>query len=131
MAARVIPISREAALRQTLRTYSSGNYRRPVASGAVPKPPPVPGWFVRGPFPGEQFAIAARLPGKALAVWLLIHHQYRLRGNEVVTLSTALLDRVGIEQMSKLRALRHLEAAGLVTVTWSTGHPPRLRLVLP
>jgi hypothetical protein len=88
-------------------------------------------WFIRGPFSGEQFEIAARLPGKALAIWLLVHHQLRLRrkgGEEEITLPTALLERVGVDKFAKARALRHLVKAGLVTVTRQTGHSPRIRL---
>ena len=48
-----------------------------------------------------------------------------------MTLPIALLERVGVEVNSKLRALRCLEKAGLIAVTWQAGHSPRIRLVSP
>jgi hypothetical protein len=83
---------------------------------------------MRGPFPGREIGIAARLPGKALIVWMCVHHQCRLRRKEEVTLPATLLDKVGVRQMAKLRALRYLEAAGLIAVIWEQGRPPRIRL---
>ena len=45
------------------------------------------GRFLRGPVPLEQLATAARLPGSALAVLLLIHHQTAVSGLTAVRLS--------------------------------------------
>ncbi len=132
MVAEVIPISREIALRRTIRTYASGDYRKPSALRKVPQSGVAAGaWFVRGPFPGEQYATAAQLPGRALVVWQMVHHQCRLRGQVVVTLPGALLDRMGVRKKARLRALRHLEGAGLIKVAWRIGRPPRIQLVEP
>jgi len=68
--------------------------------------------------------IAAQLPGKALVVWQMVHHQSSLRGKAEVTLPAALPDRMGVERKTKVRALRCLEAAGLVTVAWQIGAKP-------
>ena len=132
MAANVIPIDREAAIRQTLRNSSKPlNLRKKATFRETPADRPAKKWFVRGPFPGEQFEIAARLPGKALIVWELIHHQCHLRRKSDVTLPITLLERVGVGVDSKLRALRCLEKAGLIAVTWQAGHSLRIRLVSP
>jgi hypothetical protein len=60
--------------------------------------------------------LAAQLPGKALAVWLLVHHLARLSRFAEVTLPASRLTDWGIKQMAFLRALRHLEKAGLILI---------------
>jgi hypothetical protein len=132
MAAKVIPFDREAAIRRTLHTSSKPlNLRKNATSRETAGNRPPKKWFVRGPFPGEQFEIAARLSGKALVVWELVHHQCHLRRKAEVTLSTILLERVGVGPDAKVRALRYLEKAGLITVTWQAGRAPRIALVRP
>ena len=108
------------------------NFRKDV----VPEPTPkgekrLEGWFLRGPFPGRQIEIAARLPGKALIIWLLVHHQCQLRREEEITLPATLLAKVGVSPDAKASALHRLEAAELVAVTWRLGRSPRIRLVEP
>jgi hypothetical protein len=108
------------------------NFLKDVVPEPVPKgEQPSKGWFICGPLPGVQIEIASRLPGKALITLLMVHHQCRLRREKEVTLPATLLTKVGVKTDAKLRALRRLEAAGLVTVTWELGHPPRIRLVEP
>src|SRR5215210_551623 len=72
--------------------------------------------FLKGPIPLEHIAQAACLPGKALAVYLAVHHRCDLEGRSSVTLPAALLRDFGIDRDAKARALRHLEQAGLVQV---------------
>ena len=132
MAAKVVPFSRtsEATAKPKGRF---ANFRQDIVPEPVAKEvEPSKEWFVRGPFPGKQFEIAARLPGRALLVWELVHHQCWLRRNKeiAVTLPAELCDRVGLKPDARLCALRHLEKAGLVTVTWEIGHSPRICLVV-
>ena len=131
MVAKVVPFSR-SSVATTKPKSRFANFRQdivpePVAKGEQPSKE----WFVRGPFPGKQFEIAARLPGKALLVWELVHHQCRLRRNKeiAVTLPADLCSRVGLKPDARLCALRHLEKAGLTAVTWEIGHSPLIRLV--
>ena len=79
------------------------------------------GRFLRGPVPLEQLATAARLPGSALAVLLLIHHQTAVSGLTAVRLPAGLLSEFGIDRGRKARALRALEGVHLVRVTRARG----------
>jgi hypothetical protein len=130
MSADIIPLERRIAMLKTLREGA-----RPLnpSTGAAPPTRSIArlpeGWFVRGPLPGRELEIVARLPGRALVVWLLIHHQGRLRRKQEITLPAALLAKVGIARLAKTRALRCLEKAGVIAVTWQAGHAPRIRLV--
>ena len=67
--------------------------------------------FLRGPVPLEQLATAARLPGSALAVLLLIHHQTAVTGLTAVRLSTGLLSEFGIDRAGKARACVRLRVS--------------------
>jgi hypothetical protein len=61
--------------------------------------------------------LAARLPGKALAVWLLVQHVQRLnRTRGAVTLPDALVANYGISDEAKVRAIHALSQVGLLSV---------------
>jgi hypothetical protein len=86
--------------------------------------------FLRGPVDWEDTCIVARLPGKALTVWLLIHLRYRLRsGKDEVTLPSRRLIEMGVNHDAKSRALKALRDAGLIRVTGKRGQSPRITLV--
>ena len=87
------------------------------------------GRFVRGPLPLNQVMAAARLPGKALAVWLAVHHRTALTGKQMVTLPESLLAGFGIGKDAKARALQQLEQAGLVRVERESGRTTRVGLL--
>jgi hypothetical protein len=85
--------------------------------------------FLKGPIPLQGVAQAACLPGKALAVYLAIHHRCDLEGGSSITLPAALLGQFGVNRNAKARALRHLEQAGLVRVECRAGGAARVSLV--
>ena len=85
--------------------------------------------YVRGPLPLAEVCAAARLPGKALAVWLLAHHRMRITGKTMVTLPSSLLEEAGIDRNAKARALSNLERNGLVEVRRQRGRTPLISLV--
>jgi hypothetical protein len=89
------------------------------------------GRFLKGPIPMGEIGLAARLPGRALALLLAVHHQTALTGKALVTLPRSLLVMLGIGKDAKARALRELEQAGLVTVERATGRAARVRLRAP
>jgi hypothetical protein len=84
--------------------------------------------FLKGPIPLQDIAGAARLPGKALAVFLLIHHQTALTGKPIVILPSKLLGDFGISRSAKARCLSLLENTGLIAVTRSRGKAARIQL---
>jgi DNA-binding MarR family transcriptional regulator len=54
------------------------------------------------------------LPGKALQVALAIRYRCAVERTRTVKLASALLRKFGLERDAKARALRQLEAAGLI-----------------
>lgn len=84
--------------------------------------------FVRGPFQLQQLLAVAGLPGKALAVWLLVHHQVRMTRKAEVTLPAMLLTTANIDRYAKMRALRDLERMRLIHVRRMPGQMPRISL---
>ena len=85
--------------------------------------------FVAGPFSWPQFCAASRLPGKALAVWELVHHRKRVTRRAIVTLPNDMLEEAGIGEDAKARALMLLQQAGLIEVARSPGRSPRITLI--
>ena len=84
--------------------------------------------YLRGPLPLAELCAAARLSGKALAVWLLVQYRTRVTRKAEITLPTWLLGAAGIDRNAKARALRELERVGLVRVRRGTGQTPRVFL---
>ena len=84
--------------------------------------------FLKGPVSLVFLAVAARLPGKALAVYLATRHRCDLEGRSTVTLSAALLQKFGVGRDAKARALRALEDASLVRVERTHGRAARITL---
>jgi DNA-binding MarR family transcriptional regulator len=76
----------------------------------------------------REIAIAACLPGQALALFLATHHQTALTGKPIVTLPAKLLRELGVSRDAKARGLKALEQAGLVYVSRSKGKAARIEL---
>jgi len=81
----------------------------------------LPGKFLKGPVPLAWLQQAMRLPGKALAVGLLLWLERGMKGRRTVhfCLSRAATD--GIPTTTARRAIRALERAGLVRVERKPG----------
>jgi hypothetical protein len=77
--------------------------------------------FLKGPIPWPWLEVAARLPGKTLALALALWREAGYRRRRTVKLC---LNRVelGVTRQASRRALRCLEAAGLVSVARQPGH---------
>jgi len=69
--------------------------------------------------PLKEMESAAKLPGKALALLLLIHHRQRVLRKRQVTLPGSLLAQFGIDRSAKSRGLHHLREAGLIRISTS------------
>ncbi len=72
--------------------------------------------YLKGPVPLALLQEAARLPGKALALYLAIRHRSDLRRVPDVTLPADYLTTWGIDKDAKRRSLATLEEAGLIRV---------------
>ena len=85
--------------------------------------------FVRGPIPMPWLEAAARLPGRALAVGLLIWFRAGIAPNDPVGLTPNLLGRFGIERKAGYRAIEALRSAGLIEVDRHRGRCPRVTIL--
>ena len=90
---------------------------------------PAPGEkFVRGPLPLGWVRAAARLPGKALAVGMELWFLSGCARDRTVSVTLARLRRAGMSEDTARRAVRHLEAAGLVSVERGAGRAMAITL---
>lgn len=85
--------------------------------------------FLRGPIPWDWISRAAILPGAALPVGLVLWRTAFLKNTLDVKLTSASLRAVGVTRMSKMRALKELEAAGLIEVQRTHGKNPLVGIV--
>lgn len=84
--------------------------------------------FLKGPVPLAWLAMASCLPGRALAVGVVLWFQAGLQGAHEVKLTNQTLGPFGVDRFAKRRALDALAAAGLVSVTHHRGRSPLVRL---
>jgi hypothetical protein len=77
----------------------------------------VKGEFLKGPIPLNWLSAAAKLPGKApLAVALAIKFESGRRRSDEIILTSAVLQRFGVNRKAKYRGLARLEEANLIRV---------------
>ena len=85
--------------------------------------------FLMGPILLRELAPVAQMPGKTLAVWLLIRHRSDLGRGDWITLPRTLLDEWGIRKDARAEALRRLEDAGLILVERPKGYMLKVKLI--
>jgi hypothetical protein len=81
-------------------------------------------WFIRGPLPLPWIAGAAKLPGKAMHVGLLLWFRCGCEKCRTVRLTRGHRELFGLGRHSVYRALKALEGAGLVQVQRHRGRCP-------
>jgi hypothetical protein len=85
--------------------------------------------FLKGPVPWKWLSQAAVLRGRALHVGVALWHLAGMRKSATVSLSRRVLDELGVRRHSGYRALKSLEAVGLVGVSRRPGRLPRVTLL--
>jgi hypothetical protein len=85
--------------------------------------------FIKGPIPLSWFECAARLPGKAAMVGLLLWFMKGMIGDKPIIVSTSLIKRFGIGRKAAGRALMALEQAGLITADRRSGRLARVQIL--
>jgi hypothetical protein len=112
---------------QSLDPFDPVSLRLPPGAVSTPARRPTrpprhrPGeWFLRGPIPWPWLETAARLPGKALALALVLWREAGRHRNRTVKLCLSRAG-LGVSEQAGRRALRRLERAELVTVLRKTG----------
>jgi hypothetical protein len=87
----------------------------------------------------EQFALVPMslwetlndAPEQTLRLLVYLIHMYWQGGYEPVKLANGMMSINGVPPQSKRRALRDLEARGIIAVTWPTRKSPIVRFLSP
>jgi hypothetical protein len=79
------------------------------------------GKFIRGPIDWGWVSSAAKHPGRALHVAIAIAYLDGFEKTGTVTVRPGVCRELGVDRHASYRALRQLEAAGLVTITRKRG----------
>jgi hypothetical protein len=110
--------------------------QRPADPPAEWPPPPAkpprhrPGEpFLKGPIPWAWIARAAGLPGKALAVGLVLWREAGCRRARTVPLRLSAAAALGMHRDTAKRGLRALERAKLVTICRRPGRCPDVTIL--
>jgi hypothetical protein len=85
--------------------------------------------FLHGPLDWGEICQVASVSREALPVWLLIHHRRKLTGELWITLPARELTRLRVDRTAKRRALKVLEAEGLIRAQRTRGHTTLVMLV--
>lgn len=85
--------------------------------------------FLKGPIPWTWLQIAARQPGKALHVALVLWQFVGMKRSSCVTLNLSRLDTLGVSRYAASRGLKALRAARLVRLEERTGRPARVTVL--
>lgn len=85
--------------------------------------------FLRGPIPWPWLSKAARLPGQALQVGLVLWHLDGFKKTGVVDLSRVPLEDFGVSRQAAYRGLKALEDADLVTAGRRRGRKTRVTIL--
>ena len=81
------------------------------------------------PIPAAWFQVALRLPRKALAVGMIIRREAAMSRQASFALTGPMVKKWGIGPDTKLRALRALEAAGLIKLQIKPRHNPIVTII--
>jgi hypothetical protein len=87
--------------------------------------------FLLGPIPWDWLAVAARLPGKALQVGLVIWHLAGLKKAMTIELSRVPLESLGVTRQAAYRGLKALENAGLIKTERRSGRKTQVTILMP
>ena len=97
--------------------------------------------FIKGPLPVLWIACALSLPGQAINVGLALWYWSGILKTRTFELTNHMcqafgvvrkggkIQRFGMTRPAKLRALRHLSEAGLITVKWNGQKAPEITIL--
>ena len=80
--------------------------------------------FLKGPIRLKWLTRAARLPGKSLHVGIVLWYWAGIKKSRTISLSNSAMKDFNVSRYAKMRALKHLESDGLVTLERHTGRAP-------
>jgi hypothetical protein len=90
---------------------------------------PIEDFFLKGPIPLAELVPIAKMPGKTLALWLLIVYRVSYSRTVWVTLPRYALKEWGISKDAKIDALLRLEQARKILVSRPKGGYLKVRLM--
>jgi hypothetical protein len=90
---------------------------------------PIEDFFLMGPLPLAELVPIAKMPGKTLALWLLIVYRVSYSRKVWVTLPSYAIKEWGISKDAKIDALRRLEQVGKILVSRPKGGYLKVRLL--
>ena len=93
----------------------------PVTSTGAKRSPRIKGRFLKGPIPWSWVGRAMKLRGKAFHIGIILWQESGYRKSRSVKLRMSAVDKAGFSRRTAKRALRELEAAGLVKVDTTPG----------
>jgi hypothetical protein len=76
---------------------------------------------LKGPIPWDWLVAAMALPGRALAVGLVVWFEAGCKTRRTVSVSLARLGRAGLSEGAARRGLRLLERARLISIAYPPG----------
>ncbi len=85
--------------------------------------------FLKGPIPWSWLHCAIGLPGRALAVALLLWKEAGIRNQRTVRINLSAHEALGMKRATARRGLRSLASAKLVTVTHRPGQSAEVTLL--
>jgi len=85
--------------------------------------------FLAGPIRIPWLEVAAKLPGAAFQIAVLLRHHKNLKRTDTVKLSNKAVEQFGVSPDAKRRALIALQDAGLITMSSATGRSPIVTLI--
>jgi len=111
-------------------TFNPNSLRLPdvrTAPSTDTKKPPrhkTGGKFLKGPVPWDWISMAAKLPGKALHVSIVLWFLAGVKNSRTIILSSTALKGIGVKRNAAYRGLAALEESGLVSVVRHRGRCP-------
>ena len=84
--------------------------------------------FLKGPIPLNWLTVATQLPGKTLAVAIVIWFKAGLTNKATVRVTRKLLGTFGVSRHAGYHALNRLDDAGLISVERGVGKSPVVTL---
>ncbi len=87
------------------------------------------GKFLKGPIPWDWLTKAVDLPGKVLALSLVLWREVGCQKSYTVRLSPSAVKAFGVSRTTAYVALTRLEHAGLVSVERHRGRAPRVTIL--
>ncbi len=85
--------------------------------------------FLKGPIPWNWVSLAARLPGRATQVGMVLWFLAGIKHRRTVALSGSSLRHLGVDRYAGYRGLKALEMAGLVSVSRHAGRNPMVTIL--